>query len=32
MVEAIKPLAWQSGRVAVVADARQDLPAAYADA
>jgi signal transduction histidine kinase len=31
MVEAIKPLAWQSGRVEVVADI-QDLPAACVDA
>jgi signal transduction histidine kinase len=32
MVEAIKPLAWQSGRVEVVADIPQDLPAACVDA
>jgi len=31
MVEAIKPLAWQSGRVEVVADIPQDLPPAHAD-
>ena len=32
MVEAIKPLAWQSGRVEVVTDIPQDLPPAHADA
>jgi signal transduction histidine kinase len=31
MVEAIKPLAWQSGRVEVATDIPQDLPPAYAD-